>query len=368
MMESVESMRISNMLVRPGVTELYKLLNQAQSSVDAAQFQAVLDDYTATQAKYASILQRAKVMAVTNIQGISDPTTVANNPIISREKLRNHGGFVPENTLRSITNIAQLFSGVSALTASDSFSHLFAMAEVALRNNLTHVLQLGLGESMVQLKYVVNTSNNSVPLTGAAFDNHERGVVSNLISNASFYYIFNTMLYELKRNLQGLTSNTGTATNAPAVALASLNHLIDGTAATPPPPSPDPWRDTVILVNTEFSRNPNGDGAGSQHGYTGSSVAMFSGRITGNLKIFGRTTYGDTAYPGCWGKGSAEMVQTDGRQFSTKDVGANLAALFCSGTPPLGLQTILARSANLFYLNSSGNIEFNLPAYGLVSP
>jgi hypothetical protein len=368
MLQSLESMRLSNMVVRPGISQLYSMLNQAQNTVDSALYAQVLSDFTATFNKYDAILNRAKSMATTQMQGITDPATVAANPVITRDFLRNFAS----TTQRSISQVNSLFANGAQLNVSQSFAYSFAMTEVALRHNLTHVLSLGFGEWMVSLRYVENISDSSKVNMGALFDNHERGVVANLISNAAFYYIFNTLLYELKRNVQGITSNPGTATNVAAVSLP-LNFTADG-SFTPPPPSPDPWRDTVILVNTEFSRNPDANGAGSQHGYNASCVTLLSGRLTGGLKIVGRTTYGTSQNnypnsPGAWGRGSVQM-NYQGRQISTKDVGANLAALFCPGSPPAGLATILARSAPLFSLDSNGNIVFNsqtLPAYGLVS-
>jgi hypothetical protein len=369
MLESVESMRITNMITRPGISELYHLLTQAQQSVDTGTYTTVLTDFTATLSKYSALLERARVMAMTQMQGITDSATLASNPVVSRLILRQ---FTESNSLKSISNISSLFAGGSQLTVSASFAYTFAMAEVALRNNLTHVLQLGLGEGMVQMKYVLK--DGVAENTGAAFDNHARGVVANLISNAAFYYIFNTLLYELRRNIQGITSSPGTLTTVPMTAITQIN---DSATGTPAPPAPDPWRDTVILVNTEFSRNPDSNGGGSQHGYHGSCAALFSGRIAGNLKVLGRTTYGNAQNgypnsPGAWGRGAPHMMLNSGRQVSFKDLGATLAALYgTADSLPQNLKTLLDRSEMLFSLNpTTGNIEFGqkLPTYALVNP
>jgi hypothetical protein len=371
MLQSVESIRITNMISRPGISELYHMMTQAQTAVDSGLYTQVITDFTTTLAKYQAILNRAKTMATTNIRGISDAATIATNPpVVTRSTLRMYEGATSGK--QSISAIASLFSQ-GALVASDSFAYIFALAEVALRNNLTRVLQLGLGEGMVTLRHVVQ--GNSPVLAGGAFDNHERGAVSNLISNAAFYYIFNTLLYELRRNICGITSSPGTLTNSPIAEMPRMNDLWNGVPATPAPPSPNPWRDTFILVNTEFARNPNARGDGSQHGYNGSCAALFSGRIAGNLQVVGRTTYGTAGngygdYPGAWGRGSVQMNLTNGRQVSYKDLGASLAALYGLGPSiPRDLTTLLQRSESLLGLDSSGNLTFGnkLPSYGLVS-
>ena len=372
MLQAVESMRLNNMVSRPGISELYQLLAQAQNSVDSNLYAHVLTDFSNTLTKYRNILNRARVMATNSIQGISDPATVAANPVVARSILRNFEGSTSNK--QSISNIASLFANGGQLTVSDAFACNFAMAEVALRNNLTRVLQLGFGEYMVSLRYVINGTSQTN--WGAAFDNHERGVVANLIANSAFYYIFNTMLYELRRNIQGITSNPGSLTTTPVAALPRLNDLIDGTSsATPPPPPPNPWRDTVILVNTEFSRNPDSHGGGSQHGYHGSCAALFSGRISGGLQVVGRTTYGTQAnnygaYPGAWGLASVQMNSSSGRQVSFKDLGANLACLFGGNEQRhRDLKTLMERSEKLFALDSNGNIVFEpmLQPYQLVN-
>ncbi len=362
MLQSVESMRLNNMISRPGISELYHLLGQAQNSVDSNLYAHVLTDFTSTLAKYRNILARAKNMATNSIQGISDPATVAANPVIARSILRNFEG--PNSGRQSISNVASLFTGGGQLSVHDSFACTFAMAEVALRNNLTRVLQLGFGEGMVSMRYVM--SGNTQTEWDALFDNHERGVVANLIATSAFYYIFNTMLYELRRNIQGITSSPGTLTNSPTAALPRLNDLINGSSsATPAPPPPSPWRDTVILVNTEFQRNPDSHGGGSQHGYHGSSAALFSGRISGGLKVFGRTTYGTQAnqygsYPGAWGRASVQMNTSSGRPVSFKDLGATLAGLFgANHQHHHDLTTLLQRSERFLQLDSNGDIVLN---------
>jgi hypothetical protein len=91
---------------------------------------------------------------------------------------------------------------------------------------------------------------------------------------------------------------------------------------------------------------------------------VFSGRITGGLKVVGRTTYGTaqngySGYPGAWGRGSVQMNNGSGRQASYKDLGANLAKLY--GDPaslPRDLKTLLDRSETLLSLDSSGNLVF----------
>jgi hypothetical protein len=140
-----------------------------------------------------------------------------------------------------------------------------------------------------------------------------------------------------------------------------INELSTVTRPTPTP-APDPWRDTVIVLNSEFPRNPRIDGTGSDHGYNAANITILSGRLAGNLKIYGSTTYGErdgnAAYAGTWGRG-AESMKYSGNYMNTKDVGACLANLFVRGSTHPGLQTLLDRSAKLFYIDSTGNIVFD---------
>jgi hypothetical protein len=358
MTTALDSIRVTNMGLNPGISELYRLLTDAKSAVDQDTYRSVVTDFTATLQKYKALMVRATTMASNSIQGMSD--SGVNGVTVSRSKLRAYEGNL------CTTTPAKAFS---SCWASDEIAYIFAFAEVALRNNLTHVLQLGFGPNMVRYRprWPQADAQGNVISDGNNIDNHSQGVLVNLMAGSLFYYVFNTLLYEFKRNLQGVSGNPATG----QVQLP-LNSPLLGSEKPAPAPAANDWRDTVILLNTEFPRNPRQDGSGSDHGNDAANVTLFSGRIQGALKIYGKTTYGQNTfgptYRGAWGFHSSTMKSD--RYLDTKDIGASIGKLFVRGTTHPDLQTLIDRSKICFSLDSSGNIVFNptfLPTYQLVS-
>ncbi len=352
MTTALDSIRVTNMGLNPGISELYRLLTDAKSAVDQETYKSVVTDFTATLQKYKDLMSRATTMASNSIQGISD--SGVSGITVSRSKLKAYDG-------NTCTNSP--LGAFASCWASDEMAYIFAFAEVALRNNLTHVLQLGFGPGMVALQ--LKGPGNG--MQGNPFDNHTNGVMSNLMAGSLFYYVFNTLLYEFKRNLQGISGNPATGPIQ-----FPLNSPLTGTTKPTPAPASNDWKDTVILLNTEFPRNPRQDGSGSDHGNDAANVTLFSGRIQGALQIYGKTTYGQNTfgptYRGAWGFHSTSM--SSDRYLDTKDVGASIGKLFVRGTTHPDLQTLIDRSKICFSLDSSGNIVFNsslLPNYQLVS-
>lgn len=92
------------------------------------------------------------------------------------------------------------------------------------------------------------------------------------------------------------------------------------------------WSETLLDVGGEFNRKPNSSGSGSEHGSIGSSVALYSGCITGPL-VVGNLSQNShkSAYPGTWGIGApvAELR----RQLVPGDVAVTIAYLLRSEPP-----------------------------------
>jgi hypothetical protein len=116
------------------------------------------------------------------------------------------------------------------------------------------------------------------------------------------------------------------------------------------------FNDTVLEINGEFSRNPRGDGKGSDHGSDGCSVALFSGGVQGP-KVIGDVTvngYGvGNAYHGTWGKG-VPMVQLGNEQIGMGHYASTICAMMGLPSPVTLAESLITRLPN-------GVIVPNLP-------
>ncbi len=106
------------------------------------------------------------------------------------------------------------------------------------------------------------------------------------------------------------------------------------------------FADTVLHLSSEFTRNPRADKFGSDHGWQGASISLFSGLITAPL-ILGNITsaFGDANYPGTWGAGAP--VANLGKSLNYGHVAATIAAL-------LGVPSPLTSDGPVVAVESSG--------------
>lgn len=354
MMGAIESIRLSNMAIHPGISELYSLLQIAKEAVDQNSYSQVIADFNTTLIKYQGLVSRASSMALTSIQGVTDSNS--RNVTISRPNLLCFGDM--DN--RTKVKASEVFQ-TQNIYISPELAYTFAFAEVALRRKLTNVLQLGFDWGSTGTRLLQNSND----MIWQPVDNHGHGVIANLLSNSLFIYVFNTLLYEFKRNLQGLSSTYGTVYPE-----ARLND-VSPSSAPPVSNQPNPWKDTLILINSEFPRIHRNSGRGSDHAAPSANITLISGSISG-FNLYGKTTYGinsTTEYQGAQGRGALAMKKTDGNYLSFKDIGVSLAAIYARGPYHPNLQTLSARSSIVLSVNqSNGNIEINsLPNYELVN-
>lgn len=345
---ALDSIRDSNIELKPGISVLYQLLGEAKNNVESKAFESMMVQYSSALDKYKKLLRRSAELARNSIMGITDPDTRNKNVSIVKNTLKqidNEKNAVlgspnlifgkPDDELyevdiitgKKVTPDKASGYGNANFWISYELAHIFAFAEVAFNDQkpLTNVLNLGFNQSMVGLKL----KEGKIPIP-CKFDNHFNGVLPNLLWNSLFYYSFNTLLYEFTNTIKSKNQKT-------------LNS----------------WRDTVIALYTEFPRSPRKNGAGSDHGYLACNVTLFSGRLNDDLKIYGKTKVdsGDSTHPGAWGVRSDKM-KVNSRYLNLSDVGVSIANLFVTESPHLGLSTLTGRSTILFALDSSGNIQF----------
>jgi hypothetical protein len=90
------------------------------------------------------------------------------------------------------------------------------------------------------------------------------------------------------------------------------------------------FNNTVISLSGEFNRNPSVDLTGSDHGWTGKSVSLYSGAFSGPLIVGNLTVDDDSSHPGSWGVGGT--IAQLGRQLNLVDQAVTIAHIL--GVPP----------------------------------
>lgn len=185
-----------------------------------------------------------------NEQLLISTTIGANNPGKNPD-LRNI--FVPNTT------------SVSAL------AEYFAVAEYVIRRGYSSTVSGGLGN-------VIGCNFQGITATSWTTDEHEAGSVMSLLVNSFRFRALSACLYEL---IRVFTS--------------------DGI-----------FGETVIQVGAEFTRRPKNNQTGSDHGWEGNVMSLWSGAIS-NPYVIGNTMADPAAtYSGSWGKAAPGKI--DGAQ------------------------------------------------------
>ncbi len=187
----------------------------------------------------------------------------------------------------------------------------FAMTEYVLTKNLSYSLNISPG-SLVNMKVVagMNSVANHVK------DEHFVGKVPSLLINSLVYTALSACLLELISSLK--------------------------TAGI--------WTETVVDLGGEFNRSARVDGSGSDHGYLGASVALYSGGFNGPL-VLGNVM----AAPGAnaWGRGAP--VAGLGRQLQLNDVASTIAYLLRTPSPVTSANSLVSVNSTTHAI--AGSVE-----------
>jgi uncharacterized protein (DUF1501 family) len=93
------------------------------------------------------------------------------------------------------------------------------------------------------------------------------------------------------------------------------------------------FKDTVINCSGEFNRSPRNNGTGSDHGFRGASLAIYSGAINGPIVIGNVAANApDPNHSGTWGQG-AGIAALGGQALDVGHAGATIAALLRVESP-----------------------------------
>jgi hypothetical protein len=229
-------------------------------------------------AKYEDIVQRA-IKAV--IPGINDLPVGDATPATRGKTYDLTDQTVKFADLRELMNSATL--GVSRLAQQ------FAITEYVLKNDLSYSVTMSPG-SMIGMK--TGAGLNTIANHGV--DEHSTGKMPSLLINSLVYMAYAGCMLELIDQLK----------------------------------TKGIWDDTLIDMGGEFNRSARVDGTGSDHGYLGKSVALYSGGFNGPLVVGNiRAQTGSSA----WGMGAT--VTQLGRQLQMNDMAATISYLLRTPSP-----------------------------------
>lgn len=244
-------------------------------------------------AKYSLLISRS-FDPNQNLIGINDKVVGGTDTRNRRYALNSDTNLVLDADLRTMINLT---------TRIGQMAENFAMAEYVLTNNLSSSISIALG-SINNLK-IAGVQNSG---QGLAFDEHEAGCMPTQYVNSFYNLAYSACLLELIDQLK-------------------LKNI---------------FSETVIVTGGEFGRNPRKDGFGSDHGFTGSSSAIYSGAITSPV-VLGNIFKDKTptaAYSGTWGQGAP--VAEIGRELDLGHWASTIAFLLRVPTPVTASTSVLS--------------------------
>ncbi len=216
--------------------------------------------YGALVGKYAGIVAACKAL---DVPGVNDLPVGAGLPGEFRRATPNG-----QATAVVIEN-ADLREIFKAETAIQSIAEGFAVAEFMIGEGLGSAVLLAVNQMVNTNMIVAGQPVNALYVS----DDHAGGTAISTLAWAYFYRSVAACIYELR-------------------AVFKAKNV---------------WDRTVIQVCSEFSRAPRVDGTGSDHGYEGNVMSLYSGAIKAPL-VIGNVTANSSAslaavpaYAGTWG-------------------------------------------------------------------
>lgn len=236
-------------------------------------------EWTTLKAKYQDLITRSLAMTLPGINDkiIGSADTAARG---GEYQLRVEGNIVRFADLRELVSLTTLNVGRMA--------DQFALTEYVLKNNLSYSITMSF-DHLIGLKTLAGSNTAATHNS----DEHYTGKVPSLLLNSLFFTAISSCLLELISILKTV----------------------------------DIWKDTVIDFGGEFNRHPNSLASGSEHGFKGKSVSLFSGAFN-NTMVLGNVS-ASTNMNLSWGLGTP--VAMLGSQLRMTHMAATIAHLL--GTP-----------------------------------
>lgn len=228
--------------------------------------------------KYQTLINRT---ITAEVKGINDL------PIGSTNVDARLGDYHLDSQVVKFADLRELLT--SGTLNISGLAEQFALAEFVLLNNLSYSITMAPG-SLINFK--TETGKNTV--TSHNTDEHYTGKMPSLLINT------------LKQMAN----------------VACMLELIDQLKTK------NIWQETVIDMGGEFNRSARMDGSGSDHGYQGKSLALYSGGFKGSV-VIGNVPANTGVY--AWGPGAINA--TLGRSVQLNDMAATIAYLLRTPSP-----------------------------------
>ena len=263
--------------------------------------------FNSLQQKYENLISRSfgdVSLALTGVEDVylnshtNDPKYVVNN---------GDQRFTVPGDLRSLTDSS---TGIVALSSS------MAVAEYMVTQGFSSSVSVASGDILnANSAGGVYTSNQAPtgPRTHVLIDCHDQGAYANLILQTRTFRAHSACLYELINQLKAVRTSSG--------------NLFDQTS---------------IAVTSEFSRSPRTDGSGSDHGFSGTNYAIYSGRIHSPI-VVGNIGDHSAGYAGKWA--AAPIPELNNRVALMGNVASSFATL-------LDLKSPTPNDASFVYVNN----------------
>lgn len=236
--------------------------------------------------KYSDLITRA-IDPTQRLAGINDLP-------IGTTGSRDGAYSVESGVVVSTPDLRDLISPTSSIQI---MAEHFAVAEYVLLNNLSSSV------SISPRQLILNAANAGV--NAFNFDEHFAGKMTTLYLNSMYNRAFAACLLELIDQLQ----------------------------------AGQIFNETVIDVGGEFNRSGRTDGFGSDHGWQGKSVALYSGAIQGPLILGNLRNDTDRNHQGTWGYGG--VVSQLGTQLGLNHMAATIAYLLRTPSPITSAQSLV---------------------------
>lgn len=255
-------------------------------------FANLATEWTALEAKYVDLVGRAIFDPARPLAGLNDLPIGEGGT--GSSLIYQVGG----NSALNLHLSTDFRSAVDARTTVANLARRFAFTEYVIKNGLSSSVAFSIGSIGPFVR-----ESDGVALENMGNDQHNTGVYPSTYFNILRHRAVAACLMELIEQLKA----------------ANL------------------FNKTVISLSGEFNRNPRADLTGSDHGFTGKSVALYCGAFNGPL-IVGNLTNDNRMG---WGAGGA--VTQLGRQLNLVDTSVTLAHLigvpapFTSATPVVTL-------------------------------
>ncbi len=258
-------------------------------------------------AKYKGLMEQALTQSW--LPGVDDLDIISPNSNAASNfpfRIRSSG------TQRVIPRNNNLRDTLTQNSMVSNLAESFALAEYLIMNDLSSSVTLGVGDLMNLSFLNALDSGTGANLTANNFrsinDAHDTGAYATLFYFSKFYLALSSCMLELVRVLKANQKFTK----------------------------------TLIQVSSEFNRSARSNGTGSDHGWRGSNVSLYSGKIQAP-EIIGNISAGGTGatYEGTWG------VAAPSSEIGNREI--NIGNMISSVSTILGIRSVTSNDQSLVY-------------------